>query len=133
MFKKIPKICLRHPSSSSTSIRTNRTSSIGLPRPSPSPRTYPYTNSPQSLNQPLFRVSGDAEYRPHVVEMSKYIVKELEALCVEVRTVDVGKQILDGQEIALPPVILASTANPDPAKKTILLYAHYDVQPVSHV
>lgn len=61
--------------------------------------------------------------------MSRFIVKELEALGVKVRTVDLGKQVLDGQEIQLPPAILGSIGE-DPQKKTIQLYAHYDVQPV---
>ncbi|KAG8998229.1 hypothetical protein FRB90_012351 [Tulasnella sp. 427] len=73
-------------------------------------------------------VSGDASYREHVFEMSKFIVKELEALGVTVRTVDLGKQVLDGQEIQLPPAILGSIGD-DPKKRTIQLYAHYDVQP----
>ncbi|KAG8965002.1 hypothetical protein FRC00_013778 [Tulasnella sp. 408] len=73
-------------------------------------------------------VSGDASYREHVFEMSRFIVKELEALGVKVRTVDLGKQVLDGQEIQLPPAILGSIGE-DPKKKTIQLYAHYDVQP----
>ncbi|KAG8948396.1 hypothetical protein FRC04_009766 [Tulasnella sp. 424] len=73
-------------------------------------------------------VSGDASYREHVFEMSKFVVRELEALGVKVRTVDLGKQILDGQEIQLPPAILGSIGD-DPKKKTIQLYAHYDVQP----
>ncbi|KIO25520.1 hypothetical protein M407DRAFT_75542 [Tulasnella calospora MUT 4182] len=73
-------------------------------------------------------VSGDASYREHVFEMSRFIVKELEALGVKVRTVDLGKQVLDGQEIQLPPAILGSIGD-DPKKKTIQLYAHYDVQP----
>ncbi|KAG8928582.1 hypothetical protein FRC01_005707 [Tulasnella sp. 417] len=73
-------------------------------------------------------VSGDASYREQVFEMSRFIVKELEALGVKVRTVDLGKQVLDGQEIQLPPAILGSIGD-DPKKKTIQLYAHYDVQP----
>ena len=62
--------------------------------------------------------------------MSKFIVKELEALGVKVRTVDLGRQVLDGQDIQLPPAILGSIGD-DPKKRTIQLYAHYDVQPVS--
>jgi Cys-Gly metallodipeptidase DUG1 len=75
-------------------------------------------------------VSGDAEYRKHVFEMAEYLKGELEKLNVSVRTVDLGKQVLDGQEIELPPAILGTLGN-DPKKKTVLLYAHYDVQPVS--
>ena len=61
--------------------------------------------------------------------MADFIKGELEALGVTVRLVPLGKHILDGQEIDLPPAILASVGN-DPKKKTVGLYAHYDVQPV---
>lgn len=61
--------------------------------------------------------------------MADFIKAELEALGVTVRLVPLGKQVLDGQEIDLPPAILASIGN-DPKKKTVGLYAHYDVQPV---
>ena len=62
--------------------------------------------------------------------MADFIKGQLEALGVTVRLVPLGKQILDGQEVDLPPAILASIGN-DPKKKTVGLYAHYDVQPVS--
>lgn len=62
--------------------------------------------------------------------MADFIKCELEALGVTVRLVPLGKQLLDGQSIDLPPAILASIGN-DPKKKTVGLYAHYDVQPVS--
>lgn len=39
-----------------------------------------------------------------------------------------GKHVMDGKEIDLPPVVLGTYGN-DPAKKTILVYGHYDVQP----
>lgn len=74
-------------------------------------------------------VSGDAAYRKHVFEMAAYLTRELEKLGVSVKTVDLGTQVLDGQEIGLPPAILGTLGN-DPKKKTVLLYAHYDVQPV---
>ena len=61
--------------------------------------------------------------------MADFVVKELEALGVNVRTVDLGKQMLDGQECRLPPAILGWIGK-DPKKKTVQLYAHYDVQPV---
>jgi len=62
--------------------------------------------------------------------MADFIKVELEALGVDVRFVPLGKHLLDGQEIDLPPAILASIGN-DPKKKTVGLYAHYDVQPAS--
>ena len=39
-----------------------------------------------------------------------------------------GKHKMDGKELDLPPVILGTYGN-DPAKKTIMVYGHYDVQP----
>ena len=62
--------------------------------------------------------------------MGEFLVKELQSLGVQTRSVDVGKQTLEGEEIQLPPVILGWIGN-DPKKKTVQLYAHYDVQPVS--
>lgn len=62
--------------------------------------------------------------------MAAFVGRELEQLGVKVRIVDLGKQVLDGHEIRLPPAILGSIGD-DPKKKTIQLYAHYDVQPVS--
>ena len=35
---------------------------------------------------------------------------------------------MDGKELELPPVVLGTYGN-DTAKKTILVYGHYDVQP----
>ena len=62
--------------------------------------------------------------------MADFLVSEMESLGIEVEKRDLGKQILDGEELQLPPAIFGSLGN-DPDKKTILLYAHYDVQPVS--
>ncbi|PVG01554.1 putative cytosolic nonspecific dipeptidase [Serendipita vermifera] len=73
-------------------------------------------------------VSGDASYREHVFAMSQFLKTELESLGVKVTLVDLGRQMLDGQDIALPPAILGEIGN-DPKKKTVGLYAHYDVQP----
>lgn len=75
-------------------------------------------------------VSGDAKYRKHVFAMADFLEKEMKALGIDVRKVDLGKQILDGEELQLPPALLGSFGN-DPKKKTVQLYAHYDVQPVS--
>jgi len=61
--------------------------------------------------------------------MADFLVGELESLGVSVTKVDLGKQVLDGEEIQLPPALLGKLGD-DPKKKTILLYAHYDVQPV---
>ncbi|KAF8333112.1 CNDP dipeptidase [Cantharellus anzutake] len=73
-------------------------------------------------------VSGDAKYRQHVFDMADFLVNEMRSLGINVHKVDLGKHVLDGEELQLPPAILGSIGN-DPKKKTILLYAHYDVQP----
>ncbi|KAF8309686.1 CNDP dipeptidase [Clavulina sp. PMI_390] len=73
-------------------------------------------------------VSGDATYRKHVFAMADFLVGELEALGVAVTKVDLGKHVMDGEELQLPPALLGKLGE-DPKKKTILLYAHYDVQP----
>ncbi|KAF8513705.1 CNDP dipeptidase [Hysterangium stoloniferum] len=73
-------------------------------------------------------VSGDASYRKDVFKMAEFLKGELEAIGVTVRLADLGKHVMDGQELPLPPAILGSIGN-DKNKKTILLYAHYDVQP----
>ncbi|EMS23862.1 glutamate carboxypeptidase [Rhodotorula toruloides NP11] len=75
-------------------------------------------------------VSGDASYRPHVVRMGEWLRAELEKLGAEIRSVPLGKQVLDGQELDLPPALVGSLGK-DPKKKTVLVYGHYDVQPAS--
>ena len=39
-----------------------------------------------------------------------------------------GEQILEGQKLQLPPILLGRYGK-DPKKKTVLVYGHYDVQP----
>ncbi|KAF8585641.1 putative cytosolic nonspecific dipeptidase [Ramaria rubella] len=73
-------------------------------------------------------ISGDASNRGDVMKMAAFLKAELEAIGVTVRLADLGKHTLDGQELQLPPAILGSLGN-DKHKRTILLYAHYDVQP----
>ncbi|KAI8985116.1 hypothetical protein BDB01DRAFT_721826 [Pilobolus umbonatus] len=73
-------------------------------------------------------VSGDPAYRPDVFRMSEFLVGELKRLGCDVETRDLGKQNWHGTELDLPPIVLATLGN-DPAKKTILVYGHYDVQP----
>ena len=55
--------------------------------------------------------------------------KQLTGYGVDTTLVDVGKQVLDKKEIPLPNVILGKLGN-DPSKKTVLIYGHFDVQPV---
>lgn len=75
-------------------------------------------------------VSGDPAHRPDVFRMSEFLVEELKALGASVETRDLGKQDWHGQQLDLPPIVLATIGN-NPEKKTILVYGHYDVQPVS--
>jgi Cys-Gly metallodipeptidase DUG1 len=62
--------------------------------------------------------------------MAKYMEGQLRALDVQTRLEDLGTENLDGHEITLPPVVLGKIGE-DSKKKTILLYGHFDVQPVS--
>lgn len=75
-------------------------------------------------------ISGDVAHRPRVLEMAKWIETELKRLGASVSMRDVGRQVLEGVEIDLPPVVLAQyPPQSNPAKKTVLVYGHYDVQP----
>ncbi|KAJ1344117.1 hypothetical protein BSLG_001257 [Batrachochytrium salamandrivorans] len=71
---------------------------------------------PFSLKHSILSVSADVQHRPDVIRMG---------LCGAA-----SQQQLEGQEIDLPPIILA-TYGTDPTKKTVLVYGHYDVQPAS--
>lgn len=62
--------------------------------------------------------------------MSAWLDGQLQRVGVTTKLVDLGKHVMDGQELPLPPAILGRIGN-DPNKKTILVYGHYDVQPVS--
>jgi Cys-Gly metallodipeptidase DUG1 len=72
-------------------------------------------------------VSADPAYRPKVVEMAKFLEKELTQLgATDIQLKPLGKQA--DADVDLPPIVLARYGT-NPAKKTILLYGHYDVQP----
>jgi len=64
--------------------------------------------------------------------MAKFMEGQLQALGVQTRSEDLGTETLDGHETKLPPVVLGKIGE-DPKKKTLLLYGHFDVQPVSVV
>ncbi|RKP09262.1 hypothetical protein THASP1DRAFT_28940 [Thamnocephalis sphaerospora] len=73
-------------------------------------------------------VSCDLAYRKDVVRMGEWLINELEKLGATTKRVEPGTQVLEGQTIDLPPVVLG-TYGTDPNKKTLLVYGHYDVQP----
>lgn len=62
--------------------------------------------------------------------MGHWLDNELKALGVTTVFKDLGQQTLQGKRINLPPAILGKLGE-DPKKKTVLIYGHYDVQPVS--
>ncbi|GMM33069.1 metallodipeptidase [Saccharomycopsis crataegensis] len=76
-------------------------------------------------------VSGDETLRPEVVKMGYFLKSELEKLgAYDIQMKDLGIQPppVDNPKLNLPPVVLSRIGN-DPAKKTVLIYGHYDVQP----
>jgi Cys-Gly metallodipeptidase DUG1 len=62
--------------------------------------------------------------------MAGFLNSQLESAGVETKLVFLGNHLIDGQELPLPPAILGRIGT-DPSKKTVLIYGHYDVQPVS--
>lgn len=76
-------------------------------------------------------VSSDETLRPQVVEMAHFLVKEMEQLgFTDIQLKPLGTQpppVAD-PTLQLPPIVLGRYGL-DPAKKTILIYGHYDVQP----
>ncbi|KAI0267287.1 CNDP dipeptidase [Gloeopeniophorella convolvens] len=73
-------------------------------------------------------VSGEPDRRKDVLRMASFLEETLKQYGVETKAVDLGKHVMDGHELQLPPAILGRIGN-DPAKKTILIYGHFDVQP----
>lgn len=59
--------------------------------------------------------------------MGQWLYTALTSRGIEATLNPLGKHTMGGQELELPPVITAQYGN-DPAKKTILVYGHYDVQ-----
>lgn len=64
--------------------------------------------------------------------MANFMEDQLKALGAQTRLEDLGTETIDGHEIKLPPAVLGKIGE-DPKKKTILIYGHFDVQPVSFV
>lgn len=74
-------------------------------------------------------VSAWPENRQDIVEMVKWTQKLMESVGAETELKELGEQTLPGgKKIPLPPV-LQGTLGKDPAKKTLLVYGHLDVQP----
>jgi len=74
-------------------------------------------------------VSAWPETRGEITKMVEWVGDELKALGACIEYCDVGMQTLhDGSQLKLPPVLMGQLGN-DPAKKTVLLYGHLDVQP----
>jgi Cys-Gly metallodipeptidase DUG1 len=61
--------------------------------------------------------------------MGSFLESQLKQYGVETKLVDLGSHKMDGQTLKLPPVLLGRIGN-DNSKKTILIYGHFDVQPV---
>ena len=75
-------------------------------------------------------ISGDASRRGDVVKMALFLDNQLKSYGVETKLVELGEHTLEGQRLKLPPAILGKIGS-DPRKKTVLIYGHFDVQPVS--
>ncbi|KAH6935124.1 hypothetical protein HPB50_003452 [Hyalomma asiaticum] len=74
-------------------------------------------------------VSGWPEARNEVVRMIQWMKEKLEKEGATCELKDLGEQTLaDGTKLKLPPVLLGHLGT-DPAKKTLLVYGHLDVQP----
>ncbi|CCM05748.1 uncharacterized protein FIBRA_07980 [Fibroporia radiculosa] len=73
-------------------------------------------------------ISGNGAHRQDVFKMGSWLQNQLSALGVQTKSVDLGRHVMDGQDLPLPPAILGKIGN-DPKKKTVLIYGHYDVQP----
>ncbi|XP_062911080.1 cytosolic non-specific dipeptidase [Mobula hypostoma] len=74
-------------------------------------------------------VSALPEKRSETIRMVELVGKEIKKLGGSVELAENGQQTLpDGTKIPLPPILLATLGN-DPAKKTVCIYGHLDVQP----
>ena len=74
-------------------------------------------------------VSAEPAKRNHVREAVMWMQNEMNQLGAATRLEELGEQTLpDGTRLPLPPVLLAELGS-DPSKRTLVLYAHLDVQP----
>lgn len=61
--------------------------------------------------------------------MGQWLRAQLNKVGVTTDSIPLGKQEIEGQTLDLPPVLVGKIGA-DPKKKTILIYGHFDVQPV---
>lgn len=74
-------------------------------------------------------ISAWREFRPDVIKIMRWMKAKLEIYGVECELKEIGEEAFpDKSKVPLPPVLLGSLGN-DPAKKTVLVYGHLDVQP----
>ncbi|KAF5325533.1 hypothetical protein D9619_009870 [Psilocybe cf. subviscida] len=75
-------------------------------------------------------ISGDASHRTDVFAMADWLNAQLKQVGVDTKLVDLGRHVMDGEDLPLPPAILGRIGN-DASKKTVLIYGHFDVQPAN--
>lgn len=61
--------------------------------------------------------------------MAVWLSNQLTKYGVKTQSIPLGTQVLDGKTLELPPAIVGKIGD-SPSKKTILVYGHFDVQPV---
>ncbi|KAI3633828.1 hypothetical protein MIR68_008160 [Amoeboaphelidium protococcarum] len=77
-------------------------------------------------------VSAQLCHRKDVYKMAEFIRSLLLDVDASVEYRQIGKQELEGETVDLPPVVLARYPKQKmDGKKTLLVYAHYDVQPAA--
>jgi acetylornithine deacetylase/succinyl-diaminopimelate desuccinylase-like protein len=64
--------------------------------------------------------------------MASWLNEQLKSFGVATQLTELGTQEIEGQTLPLPPAVLGKIGN-DKNKKTILLYGHFDVQPVRRI
>ena len=73
-------------------------------------------------------VSGEINKRVEVIKMAEWLKSQLDSYGADTKLINIGRQLIDGKELQLPPVVLSQLGN-DSSKKTVVIYNHYDVQP----
>ena len=74
-------------------------------------------------------VSSDGAYRQHCHKMADWLDNLMQSLGVKTSQVPLGKHVMAGKELELPPIILGEYKEGQADKKTVLIYGHFDVQP----